>query len=224
MKKSVMTCAFVLLVCLWLTSGAWATIVDGNDTWGALLYEGESLTCIVHFVWSSVEFTAVPLQITEIGYDAGGIWGDIGWQAVLLDADGMIVDTGGTIAYIYGPTITGGPVPELFSYNLFYQWDDEIADPLYPVYIDVAIYDGPYGSEPFDYWGWQGTPGDPDSWEYRSAPYYKDEPECEEGFYDNPAPEPMTICLLGLGTAFLRKKRRRRALSLSNKEDSHPLC
>jgi hypothetical protein len=211
MKKSVMTCALVLLVCLWLTSGARAAIVSGSDKWGITLDANESITAIAHFVWGGVEFTALPLQITGLGYDAGGIWGDIGWQAELAPDN--------KIAYMYGPqstNITESNDVGWFSYELSYQWDDAAVgfDSNYPVYIDTAIYDGPFGSEPTNYWGWRGTPGITNSWEYRDVPYYIDDPEYEEGFYDNPAPEPMTICLLGLGTAFLRKKRRRKTLSL----------
>jgi hypothetical protein len=201
-----MFCALVLLVCLWLTSITQAVIVTGQEEWGINLDSDESLTAIAHFVWGSVEFTAVPEQTDT--YTGGGIWGDIGWQAVLLDADRMIVDTGGVIACIYGPTITGGPAPELFSYNLFFQWDDEVADSAYPVYIDTAIFDGPYGSEPFAVWGWRGIPGDPGSWEFRVEPYYKDEPGYEEGFYNNPIPEPATLSLLALGSLALLRKRK----------------
>ena len=201
MNKSAMTCASLLLVCLWLTSGARAAIVSGTDQWGITLDANESITCIAHFVWGSVEFTALPVQTYIVGeYDAGGWWDDIGWQ-VELSPDNKI-------AYMYGPRSTNDTVNDdvgWFSYNLFYQWDDAIADPLYPVYIDTALYDGPFGSEPTKCWGWRGIPGDLDSWEYREVPYYTDDPEYKEGFYDNPAPEPMTICLLGLGAALLRK-------------------
>ena len=218
MKKSVMTCILVLLVCLGLTSVAQAILVTGSDEWEVTLGLGEPLTTIAHYVWGGVVFTAVPEQTDT--HTAGGDWDLIGWQAELSPDN--------TIAYIYGPTITGGPDPYLFSYEIFYQWDDMAVgfDSNYPVYTDTAVYDGPYGSEPTNYWGVRFTPGDsdPDSWDWRADPYYKDEPGYEEGFYDNPAPEPMTICLLGLGTALLRKKRKRKALSLSNKEDSHPLC
>jgi len=205
MKKSVMTCALVLLVCLWLTSGARATTVSGLDNWGLSLDQNHpSLTGIAYFVWSSVEFTAAPAWTDTYDFDHE----TAGWSTALsLD---------NKIAYIYGPRITNDTnnVVNLFSYELSYQWDDAIEDPLYPVYIDVAIYDGPFGSESYDYWGWRGTPGITNSWHSREEPYYKDDPEYEEGFYDNPSPEPMTICLLGLGAAFLRKKRKRKALSL----------
>ncbi len=201
-----MTCALVSLVCLWLTSAARATIVDANDEWGIVLYSDESLTAIAHYVWGSVEFTAVPVWTTTIEFD----YVNAGWSTALSPDN--------KIAYMYGPTINGGPDPELFSYNLFYQWDPCAPDfePDYPVYIDTAVFDGPFGSPPTNYWGVRFTPGDPDpsSREYREEPYYKDEPGYEEGFYDNPIPEPMTICLLGLGTVLLRKKRKRKALSL----------
>ncbi len=209
MKKSVMTYILVLLVCLGLTSVAQATLVTGSDEWGVTLGLGEPLTTIAHYVWGGVVFTDVPEQTDT--YTAGGDWDLIGWEAMLLDADGTIVDTGGTIAYIYGPAITGGPDPYLFSYELLYQWDDAAAgfDPNYPVHIDGAIYDGPFDSPPTRYWGYRGIPGDPDpnGWEYQSEPY---NPDYEEGFYDNPVPEPAVICLLGLGAVLLRKKVRER--------------
>ena len=206
MKKSVMTCALVLLVCLGLTSVAQATLVTGSDEWRITLGLGEPLTAIAHYVWGGVVFTAEPNQTST--YTAGGDWDLIGWQAELSPDN--------KIAYMYGPTITGGPDPYLFSYELFYQWDTDAAgfDSNYPVYIDTAVYDGSFGSPPTNYWGYRFTPGDPDpnSREYQEEPYYKDDPGYVEGFYDNPAPEPMTICLLGLGTALLRKKRKRKAL------------
>jgi len=202
MKKSVMTCSLVLFVCLGLASTAQATTVTGSDMWGITLDSNQSITCIAHYVWGGIEFTAVPEQTTGYDYDAGGDWGVIGWQ-VGLSPDNKI-------AYMYGPRSTnntGNNDVGWFSYNLFYQWDTDAPgfDPDYPLYVDTALFDGPFGSEPTDYWGWRGTPGgDPNG---RDEPYYKDEPEYEEGFYDNPAPEPMTICLLGLGAAFLRKRR-----------------
>lgn len=203
MKKSVTTYTLVLLMCFGLASSARAEIVDGNDAWDIRLNSGQSITCIAHYVWSSVEFSDVPIQIIGLpGYEAGEPWGDIGWQAALSSDN--------KIAYMYGPQITNTTVYDnlkWFAYTLFYQWDDAVEDPDWPVYVDTALYDGPIGSAPTDYWGWRGTPGIPSSWQYQDEPYYKDEPGYTEDFFDNPAPEPMTICLLGLGTAFLRKRR-----------------
>jgi len=211
MKKLVMTCT--LLVCLGLISVARAVIVSGFDEWGITLDSGESFTGIAHYVWGSVEFTQTPVQTEGSGYDNGGIWGDIGWQTVLLDEEGTIVDEDGTIACIYGPQSTNNTQNNdfgWFSYYLYYKWDDAVEDPFYPVYIDTAVFDGPFGSEPTNYWGWRGIPGDSNSWEYRDKPYYKDEPEYKEGFYDNPTPELTTIFLFGLGAVFLRRKTRKR--------------
>jgi len=202
MKKSVITCALVSLVCFGLASSAQAAIVDGNNMWGITLDAGQSITCIAYYVWDSVEFTDVPLQVDYPGYDNGGLWTDIGWQAELSPDN--------KIAYMHGlqsTNNTGTNNLGWFAYILSYQWDDAIQDSNYPVYIDTVLYNGPLGSEPIDYWGYRGTPGDSQSWEYQDEPYAIDEPWYEEGFFNNPAPEPMTICLLGLGAAFLRKRR-----------------
>jgi len=201
MKKSVMTYTLVLLVCLGLASSARAEIKYGNDAWDIRLNSGQSITCVAHFVWSSIEFNDVPIQLVLPGYE-GGNWVDIGWQAALSPDN--------KIAYMCGPpstNTTGDDYLKWFAYTLSYQWDDAVEDPDWPVYIDTAIYNGPPGSEPIDYWGYKGIPGDPNSWRYRDEPYYMDEPEYDEHFFDNPAPEPMTICLLGLGALFLRKRR-----------------
>ncbi len=204
MKRTVIVCASALLVCSGLTSSARAATIDANDEWGITLDSGQSITCIAHYVWSSVEFTNLPEQIwgKYPEYENGGRWEDIGWQAALSPDN--------KIAYMYGPQSTNTTEYNdlgWFAYILSYQWDDVVADPNYPVYIDTALYNGPFGSAPIDYWGWRGTPGDPDGWQYRDEPYYKDELGYKEGFFSNPAPEPMTICLLGLGAAFLRKRR-----------------
>jgi hypothetical protein len=203
MVKKLVFYIFVLLICLWLASSARAVIQYGQDAWDVRLDSDQSITCVAHFVWGGVKFSDVPIQLDWSDY-IGGDWGDIGWQA-MLSADS-------NIAYIYGPQITnttGDDNVKWFAYNLSYLWDDEDPDfdPDWPVYIDTAIYNGPYGSAPIDYWGWRGTPGIQESWEYRDEPYVKDQPWYTEDFFDNPAPEPMTICLLGLGALFLRKTR-----------------
>jgi hypothetical protein len=203
-KKSIINYIFVLLVCLWLAVPAWAVIQYGQDAWDVRLDSDQSITCIAHFVWGSVEFNDLPIQRLDLPGYVGGNWLDIGWKSELTpDCN---------IAYICGPQITnttGDDNVKWFAYNLSYLWDDEDPnfDPDWPVYIDTAIYDGPFGSAPIEYWGWRGTPGIPESWQYRDEPYAKDQPWYTEEFFDNPAPEPMTICLLGLGAAFLRKRR-----------------
>ena len=218
MKKSVMTYALVLLVCLWLTSVARATIVTGSQDWYKNLDPDESITCIAFYGLGSVKFTQAP-EWVDSEYTPPYNHDITNWQTGL--------SANQKIAYIYGPLATNlsADPREWFAFELFYQWNDEAEgfDPDWPVYQDMTVYDGPLGSPPTIAMGWRGTPGNPYSWENKdgdptSGPYQTDEP------YENPTPEPMTICLLGLGTALLRKKRKRKALSLSNKEDSHPLC
>jgi hypothetical protein len=201
MKKSTITCALVLLVCFGLTSSAWATLVTGSQEWYKYLNAGESVTCIAFYGLGSVEFTQPPEWLFNeytppFNHDIAG------WE-MELSADHKI-------AYLYGPRATNssGYIREWFDYELFYQWDDEAPgfDPNYPVYQDMALFDGPFGSEPTYAVGWRGKPGVASSWEYKdnnpySGPYQTEEP------YTNPAPEPVTICILGLGAAFLIKRR-----------------
>ena len=193
MKKPVIVC--VLAVCLGLTSVVRATTVTGWQEWGRILNIGESFTCIAYYGLGSVEFTQEPDWTDTYPFD----YVSAGWQTALSDDN--------KIAFLYGPRITNetSAIVELFSYKLYYQWDDEAPDfdPNYPVYQDVAVFDSvPFGGLSYDEWAQRGTPGNGEtgSWEYRSDPY--------KGPYTNPAPEPMTICLLGLGAVFLRIRKR----------------
>jgi len=191
-----------LWVCLGLTSSARAAPVTGSQDWYTSLDVGESVTCIAFYGLGSVEFTQPPEWF--YGFDPNHDYNhDIaGWETALTD--------GGKTAYLYGPRATNSSSEprEWFAYELFYEWDDEASgfDPCYPVYQDMAIFDGPFGSEPTFAVGWRGTPGVWESWEYKdgdpdSGPYQTGEP------YTNPAPEPVTVYILGLGTVFLRKRR-----------------
>lgn len=190
-------------MCFGLASSARAEVVYGDNIWGLTLDAGDSITCVAYYVWGSVEFNDVPEQIDYTGYDNGGLWTDTGWQAELSPDN--------KIAYIYGPQATNDTgINNLgwFASVLSYQWDDAVEDSNYPVYMDTALYNGPLDSEPIYLWGHKGTPGIWDSWVYRDDPYAVDEPWYEEGFFSNPAPEPMTITLLALGAAALLRKRR----------------
>jgi hypothetical protein len=172
--------------------------VDANDEWYITLDAGQSITCVAHYVWGSVEFTEPPEWTDTTYFDYLGE----GWQTA-ISGDYKVV-------YLHGPEITNTTdIDDLewFSYNLFYKWDNAIADPCYPVYVDTALYNGPPGSAAIDYWGWKGIPGNPSSWVYRDEPYYKDVPGYEDGFFSNPVPEPLTFGILGLGTLFLRRRR-----------------
>lgn len=205
-KRKTLVALILLLVCLWLTSSAQAALVTGLQNWYKNLDTGESITCIAFYGLGSVKFTQAP-EWVDNEYTPPYNHDITNWQ-MGLSADQKI-------AYIYGPLATNssGYPREWFAYKLFYRWDTDAEgfDPDWPVYQDMAIYDGPLGSEPTFAVGWRGIPGEPESWEYKdddphSGPYQTDEP------YTNPIPEPMTICLLGLGIVLLRKKRKARQI------------
>ncbi|MFA5239607.1 MAG: PEP-CTERM sorting domain-containing protein [Phycisphaerae bacterium] len=197
MEKSAVTCILVWLVCLGLTSSAQATIVDVNDEWYMILDPNQPITCIAYFipeidgyVMDSLIFSQPPEWTNSIPFD----YVSEGWDTVLAD--------GGKTAYLFGPELTGDGV--IFSYKIHYQWDDEDPD-FYsdcPLYLDLVVFNGDTIVSEVAQWG---TPGDynppiPDmTW---SEDIGGNPP------YENPVPEPMTICLLGLGAAFLRKSRR----------------
>ena len=200
MKKLLAVCFTGMFVCFVVAAGAQATIIEtGDDNWWIGLETDQSFTCVAHYVWGGVEFTQTP-EITDIYYQPD-IIGNF-WQTEISEDN--------TVVYLSGPQVTNtlSYFTAVVSYQLYYQWDIELVDPAYPVYVDTAIYDGPLGSDPIAYWGWRGIPGDPDSWEYRDIPYVQDEEWYEEGYFANPAPELTTLSLFGFGLLFLRKRRR----------------
>jgi len=192
---------YVLLLVIFLMPGsvARADIITGSQDWYKNFDAGESVTCIAFYGLGSVEFTQAPEWLFNewtppYNHDI------VGWELALADE--------GKTAYLFGPRATNilGDPREWFAFELFYQWDDGAPDfdPNYPVYQDMAIFDGPFGSEPTFAVGWRGTPGG--AWEYRdgdpySGPYQTEEP------YTNPTPEPVAIFMFGLGAAFLRTRR-----------------
>jgi len=203
MKKSVMTYVLVFMMCLGLTStAARATIVDAIVEWGVRLDSWESITCIAHYIPDtpdtpqSLIFQQVPEPTPTY------TWGDwTGWETV-ISADQKMV-------YLYGPLNTNESDfddVKWFSYNLYFQWDDADPDldPVYPIYVDMVFFDGPLGSNASKDWFWKGKPGGwPDAWLREDHPH---NPNHEED-YKNPIPEPVTICILGLGAVFVRKRR-----------------
>jgi hypothetical protein len=182
MKKSVIIDIFVL-VCLILTSSARAVIIDANDEWLMPLGPYQTITCVAHFI------PDIPTVVPEsLLFTKAPEW----TEAYPFDYV--------KIAYLYGPAITNDTSLswDLFSYSLFYQWDDDdpYYDEKYPVWVDIAVFNGSVlvvdGSV-------RGIPGGP--WDDVYDVTWG-------GPYDNPVPEPMTICLLGLGTLFLKKRHR----------------
>jgi hypothetical protein len=189
---------FVLLLVIFFipSSVARATIVDANDEWFMMLRPGEEITCIAHFI------PDIPQVSDSLIFSAPPEWTDTwefdylteGWQTAWSASEPEV-------AYLYGPPLTNGTIYniELFTYSLFYQWDDEAGDfdPNYPVYVDVVVFNN---QDIVDSFGVSGIPGGP--WDYpQDEPYYQDEP------YENPVPEPIAVFLLGLGAAFLRTRR-----------------
>jgi hypothetical protein len=208
MKNSFMVCACVVLICLGLTLAVRAVTVTSSEGWYVSLGPSGSLTdsftCIAYFipdvpdipVTLKFESEKPPAQTGD--YLGGGWWEDIGWESTLSDD--------GKIAYMHGPRQTNSDPSwvKWFSYYLYYEWDDEDEnyDPDYPVYQDVAIFDGQ--TLVWDE-SWRGTPGDgwygPDDDTWKEKAYPGSDP------YENPVPGPATIALFGLGAALLRKRR-----------------
>ena len=196
MKKSVMTYTLVLLVCLGLTSSAQATIVDANEGWEMKLKPGESITAIAYFIPNvpnisdSLIFPQAPDWIEKF------VPGAFSWDTGLTN--------GGKTAYLCGPAITNNTAIKMpvFSYRLFYQWDDEDPnyDENYPLYLDVVVFND---QEIVNDFALRGIPGGP--WDNLYDETWRE--QYGEPPYENPVPEPATICLLGLGAAILGKRR-----------------
>ncbi len=203
MKSLLISYALGALLCLGLASRAEATIIYDQEEWGTTLDADQSITCIAHYIPDAPD-VPVSLVFTDVpeptGTYSGGDWTD--WETAISDDKKMV--------YLYGPRETNDEPyddVEWFSYNLFFQWDDEdpLLDPDWPVYIDTALFDGDVGSPATDAWFWKGQPGAwPDNWTREDYPH---NPDWEDD-YTNPIPEPATVCLLGLGGFFLMRRRR----------------
>lgn len=206
MKKSIMIYSLAISVCLVFVGHA--TIETGWQEWGCKLEPSESFTCIAYYipdvpgVSKSLIFEKEPAWTTGHGYD----YGDRTDWLTALSQDSKI-------AYLYGPRATNETDDLIgwFSYNLFYKWDNAASDfdANYPVYQDTVMWDGFQQWDDLTSnakWGKRGTPGN------GSEVVWEDSPG--GGLYEEPhtypVPGPATICLLGLGAAFLRIKKPRR--------------
>jgi hypothetical protein len=189
---------FVLLVS---SSGARAALVYGSDEWLQPLDAGLGITCVAHFipdvpgvVPESLVFEKAPEWTSTWFFDHVGE----GWDTAISED--------GKVAYLYGPEIVNDTARkwELFSYSLFYEWDDEdlYYDENNPVWVDVVSF---RHQEVLEDGAVSGIPGGP--WDNYYYDTWKEQHNPGSDPYENPIPEPAIVCLLGLGAVFLRKKR-----------------
>ncbi len=198
---------FFLLVAaslLVLASVAQATIVDANEEWKMALGPGESFTCLVHYI------PDIPTIPTGLLFEKEPEWTSTIWFDYTAEGWQTAISTDEKTAYLYGPRLTNNTSSEidLFSFNLFYQWDTAAAgfDANYPVYQDVAVFDDQTMIHDA---AWRGIPGEP--WVPPDDETWLEQYDPGLGPYTNPVPEPSTICLLGLSAlVFIRKRHRRR--------------
>jgi len=177
-----------------------ATLTDtGTQDWNVRVGIGDSLTGFAFYIVSqeveplvpdNLEFTYVQWEDDDpgaLGFD--GDPGDIAdWEWTIEDKQVFFAGTGFT---------NDSTSAVVFRFRLEFIWDLPIEEK--PVYMDQALYNGGQGSNPFVEESWRGTPGEED-WQ-EDDPYEPGRP--------NPAPEPMTVLLLGLGGLFLVGTRRR---------------
>ena len=195
-----MVCVCVVLICLGLALTVRAVPVTSSEEWGMTLQPGESFTCIAHFI---PDVPGIPdTLLFEQAPDWTGTypfnWAGEGW-ATAISGDNRI-------AYLHGPRITNdvsSPI-DVFSFNLFYEWDDEDEnyDPDWPIYQEVVIFDDQ--DIIYDF-GWRGTPGN--GWDGPYGDTWREKAYPGSDPYENPVPGPATIGLLGLGAALLRRRR-----------------
>lgn len=186
----------VLLMCFGLALPAWATItvIDANQEWLMGIDPGLSITCVSYFIPDAIHAPNVPdsLIFAQLPQWTNAIPFDYvseGWDTALAD--------GGKTAYVFGPEITNSGLDFLytFSYRLYYQWEEEDVDVGdYPVYLDIVVFDNDEVVYESSRWGTPGTP-----YQWSEEPF--------DGPYENPVPEPMTVCILGFGVAVLIKRR-----------------
>jgi hypothetical protein len=183
-----------------MPGAARATIVDVNEEWLFKLYPGQTVTAVVSFipevpgVMDTLMFPQEPEWTLSFPFDYVGL----GWETAVTEDN--------KTAYLHGSAITNdtNDVKQLFSYSLFYRWDDTDPnyDADYPVYVDVAVFND---QELVSDGAIRGLPGGP--WDDPCDVTWREQFYPESDPYVNPIPEGATVAILGLGTLFLRRRR-----------------
>jgi hypothetical protein len=167
-------------------------ITDWQD-WSIRIPVDYSLTGFAFFVYDDLapSLTFSDVADLESGYDGSG--DDIADWVLVMEGDNKQFSFAGS-----GFTNENGSAV-WFNFQIEFTWDPaQVGEGELPVHMDSAIYNGGLGTAPQADWKHMGDPV-ANSWSRDDEPYES---------HPNPAPEPTTILLLGLGGLFLIKKRR----------------
>ncbi|MHC4757656.1 MAG: PEP-CTERM sorting domain-containing protein [Planctomycetota bacterium] len=200
MKRLFISYVFVCLL-LFFTNPCEATLEDAWHTFHTRLDPGESLDCFQWLV-PDPDYTG-DYDTTNLVFKGAELLGFIG-DLDITGWDWHNVDVGGSKDIHYsGPLLTNTSDDWMaFNYKIHFQWEDSVVED-FPAYADVALYSGGLGTSPNGgvVYGVKLTPGDVGS----LTVVGNFTPVSE---FSNPAPEPTTVALLGLGSIFLFRWRR----------------
>jgi hypothetical protein len=163
------------------------------------MFADDMVTCFAHYI---------PEDAGDSVSFSGFLKGEYTGPNPEIYEDQWTVELTSKTVYFYGPAITNtSDLAKFFNYTLYFEWDTEDPglDPVYPVYMDSAVFNGPLGDPSDNEWGYKGDPLDKTNSEFGEWVYQEDAYEPD---YTNPAPEPMTVLFLGLGGLFLIRTRR----------------